>query len=640
MSIAPSSFSGAAAAFFNPAMEAPPAGKAADAAGADFTRLLAGALGPRARSLSADGTPAARESAEEVAALEEEDAAAESASLEGLIAAAMVRGQVAPQVTLRAPDDGVSELDGFAAGASRYDRAAPAVASGDEAVLSPGVAPAPWSSPVSPASALGAAVPTVAAGAVAGAMIPAAEARTNPGVVVPGPEGRTAPGAPAAGNGATAGPSNIERRPEAPVDPRRVERGMERLDPEFRSRLTRVVERMRAEHGHEVKVVETLRPQERQDFLYEQGRTRSGPVVTWTRSSNHTRGRAADVMIDGTYNNPKGYARLAEVAVEEGLRTLGPKDPGHVELPRGSRALPSLAGPLEPVAPDVVQEVRSPSQVTSPAESNPQPTAQARSAASAGPMERGLARVAEVAEVARVASVARVAQVAQVTQVSPSSRTPAVGSASPTRQDANSRGGSESKDSARPGIDATLLRADSAMMPTQLSASPLEPVSVVGGADAASRLAQIMEIRDGASSGSIDHVLLRLDNGSGGQDVIRVDLRGSAVGASIDLANAGEVDQMLARLPELQRTLERQGLEAEQLKIRSAATAISEAAEIIRTVSVPEADLVRGGAGGRTGSDSPSSRDRWESATHGQSRRDTDDPRQQSRRNPKGDNKP
>ena len=53
-----------------------------------------------------------------------------------------------------------------------------------------------------------------------------------------------------------------------------------------------------AREGHEVTVVEAHRTQERQNFLFEQGRSRPGNVVTWTRNSNHTTGRAVDVMID------------------------------------------------------------------------------------------------------------------------------------------------------------------------------------------------------------------------------------------------------------------------------------------------------------------------------------------------------
>lgn len=113
------------------------------------------------------------------------------------------------------------------------------------------------------------------------------------------------------------------------------------LAPEFRARLERVLDRMQEEFGHEVAVVETRRSQLRQEALYAQGRTRSGPVVTWTRNSAHLGGYAADVVIDSSYSNAAAYARLAALARQEGLRTLGPRDPGHVELPGASGRLAS-----------------------------------------------------------------------------------------------------------------------------------------------------------------------------------------------------------------------------------------------------------------------------------------------------------
>src|SRR5690606_21288459 len=115
--------------------------------------------------------------------------------------------------------------------------------------------------------------------------------------------------------------------------PTRVEKSLELLHPEFRVRLEHVVTRMAEEHGHDVDIVETLRHQVRQNHLYEQGRSRPGDVVTWTRASNHATGGAADVIIDGSWDNPAAYARLQRIAAQEGLRTLGARDPGHLELP-------------------------------------------------------------------------------------------------------------------------------------------------------------------------------------------------------------------------------------------------------------------------------------------------------------------
>ena len=64
------------------------------------------------------------------------------------------------------------------------------------------------------------------------------------------------------------------------------------LDADFSKRLLRVLDRMR-DAGHKVEVRETVRSTERQEALYAQGRTTTGPVVTWTLDSRHIEGKAA-----------------------------------------------------------------------------------------------------------------------------------------------------------------------------------------------------------------------------------------------------------------------------------------------------------------------------------------------------------
>lgn len=54
--------------------------------------------------------------------------------------------------------------------------------------------------------------------------------------------------------------------------------------------------------GLPVLITETYRSQARQDYLYEQGRTRAGKVVTWTRNSRHTGRMAWDIC-----KNVKGH---------------------------------------------------------------------------------------------------------------------------------------------------------------------------------------------------------------------------------------------------------------------------------------------------------------------------------------------
>lgn len=53
-------------------------------------------------------------------------------------------------------------------------------------------------------------------------------------------------------------------------------------------------------------VTEFHRSQARQDWLYEQGRTRQGNIVTWTHNSNHTGRMAWDIAVlppNGLYDN-------------------------------------------------------------------------------------------------------------------------------------------------------------------------------------------------------------------------------------------------------------------------------------------------------------------------------------------------
>ena len=47
--------------------------------------------------------------------------------------------------------------------------------------------------------------------------------------------------------------------------------------------------------GLKVRITETYRSQKRQNELYEQGRTKPGKVVTWTKNSRHTSRRAWDI---------------------------------------------------------------------------------------------------------------------------------------------------------------------------------------------------------------------------------------------------------------------------------------------------------------------------------------------------------
>lgn len=91
--------------------------------------------------------------------------------------------------------------------------------------------------------------------------------------------------------------------------------------------------------GLPVRVTQARRTQAEQDALWEQGRSKPGPIVTWTRDSKHIRGRAVDFVWrtrDGgvTYEGP--WELLAMMAHEVGLEAgyyWRRQDRPHVELP-------------------------------------------------------------------------------------------------------------------------------------------------------------------------------------------------------------------------------------------------------------------------------------------------------------------
>ncbi len=99
------------------------------------------------------------------------------------------------------------------------------------------------------------------------------------------------------------------------------------LVPEAAAKIQGLIAVARSE-GIELNVGETLRTQERQEYLFQKGRVGRGSPVTWTLTSNHTPGKAADLVA----SSPAGYRWIQENAGKFGLRVLGDYDPGHVEL--------------------------------------------------------------------------------------------------------------------------------------------------------------------------------------------------------------------------------------------------------------------------------------------------------------------
>ncbi len=386
-------------------------------------------------------------------------------------------------------------------------------------------------------------------------------------------------------------------------------RGIADLDPAFRERLDRVMERMQREFGHEVTVVETVRSQARQNALYAQGRTVPGPVVTWTRSSKHLQGRAADLMVDGAWENPLGYAHLAEIAKQEGLRTLGARDPGHVELPGegavSEETLSTLLNDLHGEAHGGSAQYR--------AGSDDRANDESRAST--------MARVANVAQVARVATVASVAKVATV-----------------------ARPGESARDAGQTS-EAISPLAVSGVVPmagaTDLAgaarvAAPTVSVSM------ADRISHLMDLQATQSAKPLSSVMLRMENAGGMEDQIRIDTRGTSVDARLGLGNAQQAAALTDRLGELREALERRGLTADGVRVQStSAIRTTDSATFSRTTA-PVVEL----AAMRAASDSQAQSNTRDQSTRDQQQREafardssrhtprssSDDTRQRSRR--------
>lgn len=90
--------------------------------------------------------------------------------------------------------------------------------------------------------------------------------------------------------------------------------------------------------GLKVLITETYRSQARQNWLYAQGRTRAGNVVTWTKNSRHTGRMAWDICknVKGQeYSDSSFFAKCGEIAKKLGITwggTWSTPDKPHFEI--------------------------------------------------------------------------------------------------------------------------------------------------------------------------------------------------------------------------------------------------------------------------------------------------------------------
>ena len=98
-----------------------------------------------------------------------------------------------------------------------------------------------------------------------------------------------------------------------------ADRDLNKLDPDAKEvieRFMKALERARLDF----RVWEAVRSQQRQDYLYAQGRTRDLqlPKVTWTKNSRHTKGRAVDFIHVKSYWKT-GLSEDRKVVLDRGL---------------------------------------------------------------------------------------------------------------------------------------------------------------------------------------------------------------------------------------------------------------------------------------------------------------------------------
>lgn len=84
-------------------------------------------------------------------------------------------------------------------------------------------------------------------------------------------------------------------------------------------------------------IIETYRTQERQDFLYAQGRANNENIVTWTRNSYHIKRKAFDIAKNekgNEFGDEDFFRKCAEIGESVGLEAgyyWENQDMGHFE---------------------------------------------------------------------------------------------------------------------------------------------------------------------------------------------------------------------------------------------------------------------------------------------------------------------
>jgi peptidoglycan LD-endopeptidase CwlK len=98
-----------------------------------------------------------------------------------------------------------------------------------------------------------------------------------------------------------------------------ADRNIADLDPTFQSSVTEWEVQMKAKNADNI-ITCTRRTQAEQDDLWAQGRTKPGPIVTWTKHSQHLVGKAFDfvIMFAGKPDWQMHHRNLWDTAIQIG----------------------------------------------------------------------------------------------------------------------------------------------------------------------------------------------------------------------------------------------------------------------------------------------------------------------------------
>lgn len=111
-----------------------------------------------------------------------------------------------------------------------------------------------------------------------------------------------------------------------------IDKDINNLSPNFKAKLELFLQEAK-EKGFNIMIFEWKRSKERQQQLYNQGRTTPWKIVTWTLQSNHLTWNAADIVFNNNWQPSWSgdYDSLITIAKKYGIRNLKPKEVCHFE---------------------------------------------------------------------------------------------------------------------------------------------------------------------------------------------------------------------------------------------------------------------------------------------------------------------